>query len=49
MTHTINAIYAAKLDDPSKLAGFGLGYTLVSLMTLNIIVGMNGALETLVA
>lgn len=49
LTHTINAVYAAKLEEPSMLAGFGLGYSLVSCMTLAIIVGMNGALETLVA
>ena len=49
LTYFINTIYAGKLNDESKLAGLGLGTSLLECFTLYIIMGMNGALETLVA
>ena len=49
LTYFINTIYAGKLNDESKLAGIGLGTSFLECLTLYIIMGMNGALETLVA
>lgn len=49
LTYFINAVYAGHLNDESKLAGLGLGTCILESLTLYIIMGMNGALETLVA
>lgn len=49
LTYFINTVYAGHLHDASKLAGLGLGTCLLECLTLYIIMGMNGALETLVA
>ena len=49
LTYFINTVYAGHLNDESKLAGLGLGTCLLECLTLYIIMGMNGALETLVA
>ena len=49
LTYFINTVYAGKLNDDAKLAGLGLGTSLLECLTLYIIMGMNGALETLVA
>ena len=49
MTYFINTVYAGSLNDDAKLAGLGLGTSLLECLTLYIIMGMNGALETLVA
>ena len=45
----VNIVYAGKFADDAKLAGVGLGQSLLWSLTLYIIVGMNGALETLVS
>ena len=49
LTYFINTVYAGHLNDESKLAGLGLGTCLLECLTLYIIMGMNGALETLVS
>ena len=49
LTYFINTIYAGTLNDDAKLAGLGLGTSMLECLTLYIIMGMNGALETLVA
>ena len=49
LTYFINTVYAGKLNDDAKLAGLGLGTSLLECLTLYILMGMNGALETLVA
>ena len=49
LIYFINAVYAGQLNDASKLAGLGLGTCMLECFTLYIIMGMNGALETLVA
>ena len=49
LIYFINTVYAGKLNDPHKLAGLGLGTSVLECLTLYIIMGMNGALETLVA
>ena len=49
MMYLINTVYAGKLGDASQLAGLGLGTCLLESLTLSIIMGMNGALETLVS
>ena len=49
MIYFLNVVYAGKLNDDSKLAGLGLGTSLLTCLTLYVIIGMNGALETRVA
>lgn len=49
LTYFINTIYAGKLQDAPLLAGLGLGTCLLESFTLYILIGMNGALETLTA
>ena len=49
LIYFINTVYAGQLSDESKLAGLGLGTCLLELLALYFIMGMNGALETLVA
>ena len=49
LTYFINTVYAGHLNDEAKLAGLGLGTCLLECLTLYIIMGMNGALETLVS
>ena len=49
LIYFINTIYAGKLNDAHKLAGLGLGTSVLECLSLYIIMGMNGALETLVA
>ena len=49
MPNLINYIYAARMDNEAKLAGLGLGVSLVESITFSIYLGMNGALETLTA
>ena len=46
-TYFINMIYVGKMGDASKLAGLGLGNTVLWSVSLYVIMGMNGALETL--
>ena len=45
----VSVAYAGKLNDAHKLAGLGLGSSMLYCLNLYIIMGMNGALETLVA
>ena len=49
LIYTINTMYAGKLGDPAKIAGLGLGTSLLECLTLYIIMGMNGTQETLVS
>ena len=49
LTALVNIVYAGKLADETKLAGVGLGQSFIWCLTLYIIMGMNGALETLVS
>lgn len=49
LSYTINTIYAGKIGDAAVLAGLGLGTALLESMTLFVIIGMNGACETLTA
>ena len=43
----LNILFAGKLDDSAKLAGVGLGTSLLNVVLFQPIMGMNGALETL--
>ena len=45
----INTIFAGRLNDPAKLAGVGLGTTLLNVVCFIPLMGMNGAVETLVS
>ena len=49
LLYFINAVYAGHMNDEAKLAGIGLGTCLLECITLYVIIGMNGALETLVS
>ena len=49
LTFTINTAFAGMLDDPAKLAGVGLGTTFLNILCFEILMGMNGAVETLVS
>ena len=42
-------MYAGQLNDKAKLAGVGVGVSIVEAFTLYILIGLNGAMETLVA
>lgn len=46
---TINTVFAGRLNDPAKLAGVGLGTSLLNVACFCPLVGMNGAIETLVS
>ena len=49
--YMINTVYAANIDggDPSIIAGLMLGTTVLEILIIYILVGLNGALVTLVA
>jgi Na+-driven multidrug efflux pump len=44
-----NLAFVGHLDDPSMLAGVGMGNVIINMLGLSIIFGMNMALETLVS
>ena len=45
----VTVVFAGRLDDPSKLAGVGLGITIGQILCFSIMTGLNGALDTLVS
>ena len=45
----LNTAFIGHLDDPAKLAGVGLGLLYVNITCISIILGLNGAVATLVA
>ena len=49
LTSVINTVYAGKLNNAAKLAGVGLGTTLINVICVVPLLGMNGAVETLVS
>ena len=49
LTFLINTVYAGKLNNAAKLAGVGLGTTLINVICVVPLLGMNGAVETLVS
>ena len=49
LTYFINTAYAGKMGDASKLAGLGLGTAFIWSVSFYVIMGMNGAMETLVS
>ena len=49
LTYFINTVYAGRLNDEAKLAGVGVGVSILECFTLYILIGLNGAMETLVA
>ena len=46
---TINMFFAGRLNDSAMLAGVGLGTSLLNVACFYPLVGMNGAIETLVS
>ena len=46
---TINTFFAGRFDDPAKIAGVGLGTSLLNLACFFPLVGMNYAIDTLVS
>ena len=49
LTFFMNILFAGRLNSTEKLAGVGLGTTVINVLGQEILIGMNGALETLVA
>ena len=45
----INLIFIGNLNDPTKLAGIGLGNMVLNLFANGMLIGVNTALETLVS
>jgi len=45
----LNLIFIGHLDDAALLAGVGMGNTILSVFGISLFLGLNGALETLVA
>ena len=49
LIYLFNMIFAGTLNDSAMLAGVGLGTTLLNVVILEPLLGMNGALETLIS
>ena len=49
LQETVNIIFLGRLNDPHLLQGIGIGLTMINLMGMSIIKGINMALETLVS
>jgi Na+-driven multidrug efflux pump len=47
MQEIINLVFVGHLNDPAIIAAVGLGNAYIALIGLSLIVGMNGALDTL--
>ena len=45
----INIVFIGSLNDPTKLAGIGLGNMVLNLFANGILIGVNTALETFVS
>ena len=49
LSETINLIFIGHLNDPVKLAGIGMGNSILNICGVGPIYGINSALETLVS
>ena len=49
LQETVNIIFLGKLEDSDLLAGMGIGLTMINLMGMSLVKGINMALETLVS
>ena len=49
LPNLINFTYAGGMGSEAKVAGLGLGISLVESLTFSVYLGLNGALETLTA
>ena len=49
LTGLANTIFAGRFNDAAKLAGVGLGTSAMCIICLAVVIGLNGALETLVS
>ena len=50
LIYTVNVILASRiLEDPVKLAGLGLGDTIISVAVWSPLLGLNDAMQTLVS
>ena len=49
MLESINIMMVGHLNDPIALAGVSLGHNIIIMLVLSTMLGMNTALETLVA
>ena len=45
----VNLIFIGHLNNPSMIAAVGMGNAIINMLGLAVIVGMNGALNTLVS
>ena len=45
----VNLVYAGQMNNGARVAGLGLGISLVESITFSVFFGMNGAIETLAA
>ena len=44
-----NTVFAGRFNDAAKLAGVGLGCSTTWILCMSLVLGLNGALETLVS
>jgi Na+-driven multidrug efflux pump len=49
LAEIINTYYVGHLNDAAMLAGAGMGNIIINMLCMSIILGMNGALETLIS
>ena len=49
LTYSANVVIAGSLNNAAKLAGVGMATTLISVVIFTPLLGMNGAVETLVS
>ena len=45
----VNLIFIGHLNNPEMMAGVGMGNMIQNMIGLSIVIGLNGALETLVS
>ena len=45
----INTYFVGHLNDPSMLAGTGMGNIVINMLCISVFISMNGAIETLVS
>lgn len=49
LSEVVNLLFIGQMNDPNILAGVGMGNCIQNMCGYSIVVGLNGALETLVS
>ena len=49
LVEILNIVFVSKLNNPALIAAVGLGNTTMNLCCLSVILGFNGALDTLIS